>query len=140
MTKLKLPQFKVLNTIGTKNIIFEVECQTKQTNCIHCQSQDLYRHGSIVSNYIDIPINQSTVKIAVKVDRFRCKACLKTFLQPVPNVHKTRRITNRCIDYIHALSESLNPLSISKIIGCDPKTIRTILQAKDSNQQNPKSH
>lgn len=84
------------------------------THC-ECGSDSLYKHGKQVS------IN------AVR-QRFICRQCGETLIQPVPGIHEGRKLTDRLVAYIAKQAESRTFTDVATEVGLDEKTIRTIFE------------
>ena len=94
-------------------------------HCPHCGVIGrLYRHGVESVIYRDIPGfgNQTVIKAAVK--RFQCRECRKTFMQPLPHMHPTRQLTNRCVDHLREQCLRRNYAEMSRETGVDESVIR----------------
>lgn len=101
---LDLPGWKTLgkHTEGGDEVI-EAEYTTHPEACQRCGVIGrLYRHGTKTVTYRDTPNRTGPAVIQVKVQRYRCRDCSETFLQPLGGIEEARRMTTRCADYIRA--------------------------------------
>lgn len=95
--------------------------------CLKCATLGtVYRHGTKVTTYVDIPIRGKPAKLRATVQRYRCTSCRETFLQPLGGILEGRRMTERCATYIQARSLQDTFTRIAKDVGCDDKTVRTL--------------
>lgn len=86
----------------------------------------LYRHGPKVVTYRDSPIRGAHVQLVAKVQRYKCRECGGTSLQPLEGVEVDRRMTRRCVEYIKTQCLRDTFTRLAEHIGCDEKTIRNI--------------
>lgn len=105
----------------------EAEYTIKPTACQKCGVLDrLYRHGTKDTIYRDSPIRGHATRILARVQRYKCRECGETFLQPLAGIQEDRRMTARCAEYIkeQCLRDTLT--SIADHIGCDDRTVRNL--------------
>lgn len=125
---LDLPDWKVLTSSldgGTYTI--EAEYTHPLQACTKCGVLGkLYRHGPKVATYRDSPIRGAHVQLVAKVQRYKCRECGGTSLQPLEGVELDRRMTRRCVEYIKTQCLRDTFTRLSEHIGCDEKTIRNI--------------
>lgn len=110
--------------------------------CLKCGvSGLLYQHGTKVSTYRDFPLLGHPTRIMASVQRYRCQACGKTFLQPLTGVQEARRMTERCAQFIKEQCLLDTFVKIAGNIGCDDKTVRNLaaehIAALDLRHQPP---
>lgn len=86
----------------------------------------LYRHGPKLVTYRDSPIRGAHVQLEAKVQRYKCRECGGTSLQPLEGVEVDRRMTKRCVEYIKTQCLRDTFTRLAEHIGCDEKTIRNI--------------
>jgi transposase len=87
---------------------------------------ELYRHGVKVTDYRDAPVHGKQVLIEVRRRRYRCRACGGTFLQGLPDMDDTHRMTARCAEYVRQQS-LLKPFThVANDLGINEKTVRLI--------------
>lgn len=86
----------------------------------------LYKHGSKVVTYRDSPIRGHTVRIQARVQRYRCRECSETFLQPLAGIQPSMRMTARCVGYIEQQCLRDTFVRIAEHVGCDDKTVRDL--------------
>ena len=86
----------------------------------------LYRHGTHATTYRDSPIRGHTVRILVKVRRYKCRDCGEAFRQQLTGISDTRHMTERCAEFIQKQCLLLTFLHIADTVGCDEKTVRTL--------------
>jgi len=64
----------------------------------------------------------------VDTQRWRCQACGKTFMEPLPAVNAKREMTDRLVTWIGQQSLRRTFTSIAEDIGLDEKTVRNIFR------------
>ena len=64
----------------------------------------LYHHGTREQLLMDLPAHGKRVGILLTRRRYRCQACEKTFLQPLPDVDERSQMTRRLVRYIEEQS------------------------------------
>ncbi|SBP89986.1 hypothetical protein THIARS_90136 [Thiomonas delicata] len=66
--------------------------------------------------------------IYVDTQRWRCQACGKTFMEPLPAINTKREMTDRLVVWIGQQSLRRTFASIAEDIGLDEKTVRNIFR------------
>jgi transposase len=125
---LNLPDWKAIATQQEGiQIVIEADYTIKPKACQKCGVIDrLYRHGAKATTYRDSPIRGAPVNILANVQRYRCRDCGETFLQPLGSIQPDMRMTVRCVEYIKTQCLRDTFLRIAEHIGCDDKTVRKI--------------
>ena len=125
---LDLPGWTVLNKrLDAQEYELEAEYTVQPTACQKCGVVDrLYRHGTKDTIYRDSPIRGHATHILARVQRYRCRECGETFLQPLAGIQEGRRMTARCADYIKEQCLRDTFTSIADHVGCDDKTVREL--------------
>lgn len=99
--------------------------------CPKCGSVDrLYRHGVKEIDYRDAPAFGKQFVICCQVQRWRCRECGETSMQPLPDMDTRRRMTKRCVEYIEQQGAHRTYADIARTIGVDEKTVRNICNEK----------
>jgi len=110
--------------------IIEADYTIQPTSCPKCGVVDTpYKHGVKPIKYRDSPIRGETTFILANVQRYRCKHCKETFLQPLGGIYPDMRMTQRCVEYIQHRCLSDTFIKIAGDVGCDDKTARTLAGA-----------
>lgn len=125
---LDLPGWSVLSTkqIGGEYVIEAVFAKQPET-CPKCGVVDVpYKHGVKPIKYRDSPMRGLPVVILAQVQRYKCKHCKETFLQPLVGIYPDMRMTQRCVEYIQEQCLRDTFVRIAEHIGCDDKTVRTV--------------
>jgi transposase len=128
---LNLPGWKAIaaRQEGAECVI-EAEYTIQPKSCKKCGVIDrLYRHGVKSTGYRDNPIRGAPVTILATVQRYKCRDCGATFLQPLGSIQPNMRMTVRCVDLIKTQCLRDTFVRIAKHIGCDEKTVRMIADA-----------
>jgi transposase len=104
----------------------EAEYRLLPGACVKCGSVGrLYKHGTKDTTFRDSPIRGHPVRVLARVQRFRCRDCGETFLQPLGAIQEAMRMTERCAEYIKDQCLRDTFARIAEHVGCDEKTIRT---------------
>lgn len=105
----------------------EAEYTVQPTACQKCGVIGrLYKHGTKPTTYRDSPIRGHAVRILAKVQRFKCRECGETFLQPLAGMHSSMRMTERCANFIKGQSLMTTFVRVAEAVGCDEKTVRSL--------------
>ncbi len=124
---LALPEWTNTATDCSAECVYIATCEAQAHTCPKCYaSGHLYRHGTKASNFRDSPINGTHTRIHAKLQRYRCRACGETFVQPLPGIRHGTRMTDRCAAYIEQQAARDTLQRIAENIGCDHKTVRNI--------------
>ena len=95
--------------------------------CPKCGSVGrLYRHGAKTIDYRDAPAFGKQFVIRCRVQRWRCRDCGETSMQPLPDMDVKRRMTRRCVEYIEQQCVPQTYAALARHVGVDEKTIRNI--------------
>lgn len=86
----------------------------------------LYRHGTRTIRHLDSPIRGLPVRLDAVVQRYRCRECGETFLQPLAGIDEGRRMTSRCSEYILTQGMRTPFTRVAEHVGCDEKTVRNV--------------
>lgn len=87
---------------------------------------NLYKHGPKPVTIRDSPIRGHHVRILARAQRFKCRDCTATFIQPLGGLHGTMRMTERCAEYIQSQCLRDTFLRVAEHVGCDDKTVRNL--------------
>lgn len=107
--------------------VLDAEYRPQPTACPKCGTiGHLYRHGTKPTTYLDIPLRGAPARLRAKVQRYRCRSCEETFLQPLGGIRDDRRMTERCAAFIQANCLRDTFVRIAEDVGCDDKTVRSL--------------
>ena len=110
-----------------RKYVFEAEYTIQPKACQKCGVIGrLYKHGSKQATYLDSPIRGHTASILAKVQRYKCRDCGETFLQPLGGIQEERRMTARCAEFISSQALVDTFKRIAENVGCDEKTVRSL--------------
>lgn len=128
MNALWLDGWTVLDRVETrKETTITAEYAVAPEACPKCGVVGrLYRHGAEVVEYRDAPAFGKRLVIAAKVKRFRCRECGATSMQPLPDMHPSRRMTRRCADHLIEQCRKRNYAEMSRETGVDESVIRAL--------------
>lgn len=128
MIDIGLPGLRVVNCrLDGNEYVFDVECFGGPDSCTRCGAVGrLYRHGSHTTACRDRPIRGHTVKLLVRVRRYRCRVCGETFRVSLPGIRDDRHMTHRCARFIQNQCLLETFVRIANAVGCDEKTVRLL--------------
>lgn len=96
-------------------------------NCSKCGSlRQPYKHGTVTVPYTDAPVHGRKTTIEVTVQRYRCRDCSKTYLQPLPDMHGRRQMTLRCVEHIGEQAMFRTYAELGREIGLEESTVREV--------------
>ena len=126
---LNLPAYKVLRVEETEHDYhIRAEVAQRPSHCTSCGSDRLLRYGRNEQLVRDLSIHGKRVGIYVDTQRWRCQACGKTFMEPLPAINTKREMTDRLVVWIGQQSLRRTFASIAEDIGLDEKTVRNIFR------------
>lgn len=106
--------------------VIGLQTEGKPVPCPKCQSSETVGYGRMNVRVRDEPLRCRKVFLDVKRRRLRCQSCLATFNEPLGPVSENHRATERLVGSIGKLALRLPFTVLSKRLGMDEKTIRTI--------------
>jgi transposase len=117
-----------------RRCFFEVK-QEPIGSCPYCgakEEEKPYKHGVRSHKYRDLPILGDRVVLEVRVHRSRCRrskeeGCGKIIVPQVEGFEPHWSMTSRCREWIRANCLVLTSQFIADHIGCDEKTVRTLM-------------
>lgn len=123
-----MPGYQILSEhIDRDDKVFHVECVTTVDACPKCGVIGrMYRHGTSSATYQDAPSYGHRVRIDVRVQRWICRECGGTSVQPLPFMDTTRQMTKRCVDYIAREGVEATFSALARQVGVHEKTVRMI--------------
>jgi len=127
---LDLPDWNVLHKrLADEAYELEVEYGIEPTACTKCGVVGhIYRHGPKVVRYRDSPIRGHPVLLLVRMQRYRCRSCAGTFLQPLASMEEGRRMTMRCVGFIEQQCLRDTFTRVAQHVGCHERTIRRVAE------------
>lgn len=97
--------------------------------CVHCGTVGMLdRFGKKRHTFLDLPSHGKRTGILVDHQRYRCKSCGRTFLQPLPDMDEKRLMTKRLLAYIQQESLRYTFVYVADQVGVDEKTVRNIFR------------
>ncbi|HWV59015.1 MAG TPA: transposase family protein [Sphingopyxis sp.] len=130
--QLNLPDWTVVaaRPIGTETYEIDAAYDVYPDACLKCGVVgQLYRHGTKLIRYVDSPVHGRQTFINVKRARYRCRECLGTFMQPLPDMDNERRMTVRCRSYIERQCLLKPNTHVAEDVGINEKVVRQIGKA-----------
>jgi len=104
--------------------------------CRHCFTEariagSVYRHGTTSRRFRDLPRNGRPVTVLVEQQRYHCRVCRQTFLQPLPGSSDRGQLSIALSTFIRDESLTRSRSEIARLAGVDEKTVRNHLQGLD---------
>jgi transposase len=102
---------------------------TAQASCLCGSLVPPYRFGTREHTFADLPMHGKQVQILARLQRYQCRTCHKTFLDPTPHMSEEHSATVRLVNYIERETLSLSSrtfLSLGHEIGVTEDTVRHI--------------
>lgn len=110
---------------------FKVKTLADSTNCRHCcaGASELTRCGVHKQCYYDLPLRGQRVVIEIQRQRWKCKACGKSFYESLSWVDDKRRITRRLKLYVEKWASKRTFADVASEVGMAENTVRNILDS-----------
>lgn len=126
---LNLPAYAVL-AVEQNDHDYHVNVEVKQppTHCPHCNSDHLVGFGRREQLVRDLPMHGKRVGMYVGTRRMQCRACSKTFSEPLPEVDEKRAMTKRLVDWIGRQAIKRTFASIAEEVGIVESTVRSVFR------------
>lgn len=106
---------------------FLVECMTTLDACPKCGVIGrMYKHGTSDVTYQDAPSYGHQVVLHIKAQRYICRECRATSVQPLPGMDTKRQMTKRCADYIAREGVEMTFSALARQVGVHEKTVRMV--------------
>ncbi|OLV20127.1 Il-IS 2 transposase [Deinococcus marmoris] len=86
----------------------------------------MIRFSRIEQHLADTPIYAAHVRLVIERQRYRCKSCGATSLEPLAWVHPDRQATRRLVEAIERDCLTLSNIQTAHMYGVDDKTVRNI--------------
>lgn len=132
--EFRWPGAVVLDEVEIDDIYqVQVELIATPTHCPHCENAELVSFGRRAEVLHDVPHHGKPCRISLSRRRYRCKACRRAFLEPVPHKAASRQMTSRLVRYITRVSARQSYSGIAATVGVHEKTIRNIVAAAKNN-------
>ena len=130
MDILNVPSLKVTEVHENEHDYYiTAEVRLPPFACPACGCKpNLYRFGMKKQLLMDLPIRAKRVGITLQRQRYRCRECGVTFLEPLADMDEKRLATKRLVSYIEKQSLKRTFASIAEDVGLDEKTIRNIFR------------
>lgn len=107
----------------------EARYDLQPEHCFKCGVVgELYRHGTLEQGVNDTPHSGKPVLIALTRQRYRCRACGGTFLQPVEDIDEHRLATRRLVQYVERQVLRRTFVSVASEVGISEGTARNIFR------------
>ena len=107
------------------------------TSCLYCSSENVIKHSPI-GHKIRIPhLYGNKTLLDLKVQRFICKVCHKTWVVDCPLVPKNSNISYdlECQIMLY-LKENFSRKTIDKLLSISDKTVERVKGQKNKNRKN----
>jgi len=106
--------------------VIQAQVLVQPAECPFCKAADPYRHDSREQEFADAPIRGVPVRIQFQRRRYRCRACRKTFFEPLPGFSTKRNMTQRLVHYIARDSLIRTFTDVAKDVSVDVQTVRDV--------------
>lgn len=127
MPLLNLPNVVVRNLEeDDDSYVIHAESVVAIRDCPACRSADSVVIGKRIQSYVDTQMHAKTVRISFTRKRLKCKACGKTYFEPLEWLHDDFRMPKRTVDYIVKRAAKVPFLSVASELGVDEKTVRNV--------------
>ena len=113
-----------------EHYVIHAESVMPVRDCPECRSANSVVIGSRIQPYADTPMHGKTVQLKFKRIRFRCKACTKTYFEPLEWLSDDYRMPRRTVEYVVRRAAKVPFLSISSELGIAEKTARNVFATR----------
>jgi transposase len=114
----------------------QAESTTVTRQCGHCEGPSIIGFGRYEVLIRDLPTHGKRVGIYVQRRRFRCRSCMRTFSEALPEVDDKREMTSRLVQWIGKQSLKRPFAHIAEECGVADKTVRLIFADYVAEMQN----
>jgi len=97
----------------------------------------VYRHGVLTRWLYGLPRKNKPVAVRIDRQRYRCRSCGKTFLQPLASVPGRGALSQALEAFILDQSQSMPCTAIARTVGVHEKTIRNLLADSQATRTCP---
>jgi transposase len=128
---LQWPNWTIVDvTEGERDIHITAHPNNSPELCLHCGTTgELQQFGKRDHLYLDTPIRGKRAGIHVPRQRWRCKACGRTFYEAMEEMHPIHRMTQRLVTYIEEQSRLRTNVAVAAEVGVTEGTVRSIARA-----------
>ena len=108
---------------------YQVTAAPKQhaTACVRCGVVgQLERFGKQHPLFVDLPVHGKQVALRVVRQPYRCTACGRTFLEPLPDMDEGHAATKRPVVYVQREALRRTFVSVAEDVGLAESTVRRI--------------
>ena len=124
---LNLASYSVLKVEETEHDYHVgVEAKNPASHCLYCKSDSLVGFGRREQLVKDLPMHGKRVGLYVNTRRMKCRACERTFSEPLPDVDEKRAMTIRLVEWIGKSAIKKTFSSIAEDVGVVEGTVRAI--------------
>jgi transposase len=127
MDLLGLDSVKAVSSETRDGVLFvAAEIEGRASSCLICNAADPYLHDTREQEFVDSPIRGEPVRIALQRQRYRCRACKKTFFQPIAALSSKRNMTRRAVHHIATESLIRTFTDVARSYAVDVQTVRGV--------------
>ena len=128
---IDLLQLDGVSPVGQKNekdhlLIIADSVVEAPSVCPSCGSTLIYKHGNRLYQYADTPMRGQPVRVEIKIQRYRCKACGTVVTPEIPSLDDKRLATSRLVDYIRGRCFNTTFTQLAKETGLVINTVKAI--------------
>lgn len=92
-------------------------------NCPKCSSHDVWHYGSISRQILDRILGGDLVFVAIKLKRFSCRACGRTYTVPPKGIDKSSQYGPGLLQYIEHQTAYRTHESVADELGLATSTV-----------------
>lgn len=129
---LDLPFVKIDNiNVNEKDVLFEVECTNKVSNCPTCSNVCESIHEVSLKKIKDMHLLNKNCWILLHHRRFSCNHCNETFMERLSWLDINGRYTTRYAEWIKRLGREIDVKNLSELEGVGYKTVENIIRSNN---------
>lgn len=124
---LELPDFVITEMQTQEGIrLYGGRASANRATCSRCAESDVYRHGTRVQRFADLPVRGVKIVIDLERQRYQCRLCTATFFDLPEAFDAKRSVTTRLRRYLASETLSQPFLVRAELVGVDERTVRSI--------------
>lgn len=123
LNSLEIEEIKIM----TDKYIVNAKEKSSDVRCVNCNFIDISKHGVRLITVLDVPIANKPVLIKLKRQRYKCKACSRTFLNKNTDLDGRHNTTKRLTQFIMKNILTSTNVKLAEQVGLDESTIRKIV-------------
>lgn len=133
---MNLPDYTVL-AVEEDHEQYRVTVQVARSHaaCPSCQAGEIAveRWSRSTQAYRDLPISGKRVTILVERQRFRCRRCERTWMEPLPGMARRHRLTERLASHAAHQGRIRPATTVAAELGLHEQTVRKLTGTRRRN-------